>query len=84
TFTVVITNRIPESEQEGVCTASVVVPAVEPETPVQPTQGGGAAVLPKTSSDTTLTVLVVTVSSLAVLALVGVGGIALYRYYKSL
>jgi len=91
TFSVTITNGIPQDPTSGTCVATVVIPAVVPVTPetpvtpvVQPTQGGGAAVLPKTSGGTTLTVLVVAASSLAVLALLGVGGIALYRHYKSL
>ncbi len=85
-FSVVITNPDPESETPGVCTATVVVPATPetPETPVQPTAGGGAAeVLPETSSDFT-SVLMVAAGSLVVLAVVGVSGVALYRYYKSL
>lgn len=81
TYTITIAN-------EDVCTATVVVPATEqPPAPtltsVQPTQATGAAVLPATSGDFA-TLLVVIASSLAVVAALGVGGVALYRYYKSL
>ena len=68
-------------------TAATPVTPVTPETPatpVQPTQGGGAAVLPNTSSDNALPILATVVGSLAVLSALGVGGIALYRHYKSL
>lgn len=83
TFTVVITNG---DSDEGVCAVTSVTPVtpVVPDTPVQPTTGGGAAVLPKTSGDTTLPILATVAGSLTVLAILGVGGIALYRHYKSL
>jgi len=90
TFAVTITNP----GVEGTCQAVAVVPATEPETPVtpstpsapvQPTTGGGqVAALPKTSDNFTQTVLILVAGSLAVIAIIGVGGVALYRYYKSL
>jgi hypothetical protein len=84
TFSVTITN--PAENTPGVCSATVVVPATETPvtpTPVQPTQATTATALPKTSGDFT-TILVVIASSLGVVAVLGVGGVALYRYYKSL
>ncbi|MES2630660.1 MAG: hypothetical protein V4611_01765 [Patescibacteria group bacterium] len=94
TFNVVITNP---QVGEGTCFASTVIPATPvnpatpvtpdtPATPVQPTHGGGAAaaVLPNTSGDTVTPVLLTVAASLAVLSVLGVSGIALYRYYKSL
>jgi hypothetical protein len=90
TFSVTITNP----GIEGTCVATAVVPATEtPETtvtptanPVQPTANGGGSVaaLPKTDSGFASTALLIVVSSLAAIAALGVGGIALYRYYKSL
>lgn len=84
-YTVVITNP---TVGQGTCFATAVVPAtpvtpVTPATPVQPTQGGGAAALPKTNGDAT-SILMVVAGSLAALTALGVGGVALYRYYKSL
>jgi len=92
TFAVTITNP----GMEGTCTAEAVVPATPPETPVptptptpnpvQPTATGAGQVasLPKTSDDSAQTILIVVAGSLAVISALGVGGIALYRYYKSL
>ncbi len=87
TFSITITN--PAGDTPGVCSATVVVPATNtPPTPVvQPTQaastGSGAAALPETSGDVTM-MLIIVASSLAAIAALGVGGVALYRYYKSL
>ena len=87
TYSVTITNSNPALETPGTCTATVVIPATEtPSTPapVQPTHtGNGATSLPKTSGDFTK-VLFIVAGSLAALAALGVGGVALYRYYKSL
>jgi len=90
TFAVTITNP----GTEGTCVATAVVPATEPETPtpvtpstpVQPTASGSGQVvaLPKTSDNFMQTVLILAAGSLAAVAVIGVGGIALYRYYKSL
>lgn len=83
TFTITIING-DSDEPSCVVTAVTPVTPVVPDTPVQPTQGGGAAVLPHTSGDTVPSVLLTVAASLAVLSVLGVGGIALYRYYKSL
>ena len=88
TFSVTIVNP----GFESTCVATAVVPATEPEAPVtqtpnpvQPTAtGSGVAVLPRTDSTIASTVLVAIAGSLAAIATLGVGGIALYRYYKSL
>ncbi|MDB5162452.1 MAG: hypothetical protein JWN28_59 [Candidatus Saccharibacteria bacterium] len=90
TFVFTITNPLPQVGL-GSCVASAVVPAVQPPAPtpatpnpVQPTATGRVSALPHTSSDATLNALIITVGSLALIATLGVGGIALYRYYKSL
>jgi len=96
TFSVTITNP----GFEGVCVAEAVVPATEqPETPTTPTTpvtpaptpvqptatgAGQVALLPETSDTFSQTLLIVVAASLAVIAGVGVGAVALYRYYKSL
>lgn len=93
TFAVTITNP----GVDGICVATAVVPAqpVTPEanptpapspTPVQPTAAGAGqvAALPNTSDNFAQTVLIVVVASLAAVATLGVSGVALYRYYKSL
>lgn len=85
TFAVTITNP----GIEGTCVATAVVPATETSpvaTPVQPTATGAGqvTVLPKTSDNFAQMVLIVVAGSMAVIATLGVGGIALYRYYKSL
>lgn len=93
TFSVTITNP----GTEGVCVAKAVVPAqpVTPganpapapsPTPVQPTATGAGqvAALPNTSDNFAQTVLIVVAALLAAVATLGVGGVALYRYYKSL
>jgi len=94
-FAITITNP----GINGTCTATAVVPATEPPTPTTPTtptvplnpvqptaNGGGAGVLalPKTDGNFTSTVLIVVAGVLASISVLGVGGIALYRYYKSL
>lgn len=85
TFSVVITNY-PDSERQDTCVATVVVPATVTSV-VQPTQpetgGGGAVALPETSGDFT-PILIIVASSMVVIAALGVGGVALYRYFKSL
>lgn len=93
TFSVTITNP----GVEEICVAEAVVPATEqPETPVTPvtpaptpvqptvTGAGQVALLPETSDTFSQNVLIVVAASLAVIAGVGVGAVALYRYYKSL
>jgi hypothetical protein len=92
TFSVVITNP----GTLGTCEAKAVVPATEPATPVTPTTttnttpvqptatGSGVASLPKTDSNFSSTALIMVVGSMAAIATLGVSGIALYRYYKSL
>lgn len=84
-FNVTITNG-------ETCVVTAVTPPAPTPTPtpevkgatVQPTKGGGAAVLPATSGDNALPMLAIVATSLAVLSALGVGGVALYRYYKSL
>ena len=88
-FAVTITNP----GLEGTCVATAVVPATEPPTPttpttpttpVQPTASGRVTALPQTDGGYVKTVLVIVAGSLAVIAALGIGGVALYRYYKSL
>jgi len=97
TFAVTITNPttcvavavVPATEEPE----TPVTPTTP--TPVQPTvpgNGGGAgtggggsvALLPETSGSITSNVLIIVASSLAALSVLGVSGVALYRYYKSL
>ena len=89
TFAATITNP----GLEGTCVATAVVPATQPPTPttpttpatpVQPTASGRVAALPKTDGGYIKTVLIIVAGSLAAVAALGVGGVALYRYYKSL
>jgi len=88
TFAVTITN----TGIQETCVAVAVVPATQPPTPttpvnttpVQPTTRGHVAALPKTSGSVAQTVLYIVVGSLAAIAVLGVGSVALYRYYKSL
>jgi len=88
TFAVTITN----TGIQETCVAVAVVPATQPPTPttpvnttpVQPTTRGHVAALPKTSGNAVQTVLYIVVGSLAAIAVLGVGSVALYRYYKSL
>jgi len=88
TFAVTITN----TGIDETCVATAVVPATQPPAPtpptnpnpVQPTARGQVSALPKTSGSAAQSVLFITVGSLAAIAVLGVGSIALYRYYKSL
>jgi len=88
TFSVVITNPSPQSEEPGVCTAALVVPASEPPVTVVPTSGGGGEgaveVLPETSGDTTLQTTGLIAAALLLTAGVSVGGVLWYRHHKAL
>lgn len=93
TFSVSITNALPESEEPGVCTATVVVPATEtPEEPepVVPAGSGAAGgmgqveVLPETSADQTLATTALIASVALAAAGASVGGVLWYRHHKAL
>lgn len=97
TFSVTITNSAPESEEPGICTATVVVPATEtPEEPepVVPAGGGGAAagsggggqvaVLPATSADQMLATAALIATLTLAAAGASVGGVLWYRHHKAL
>jgi hypothetical protein len=77
---------VPATEQENPVTpVTPTISAVQPTVSGGDSSGaGGVAVLPETNSDFILTALIVIVSSLAATAALGIGGVALYRYYKFL
>lgn len=86
TFNVTITNPAPNSEEPGTCVATVTVPATNPPTPVEPTNGGGGGAveeLPVTSGDTTLSTTALVAGIAALLAALSVGGTLLYRHLKA-
>lgn len=78
TFSVTITNSNPDSEEPGVCTATVRVPATETPETVQPTKTSTPKALPVTSGDDTLPILA-TIAGAAVVVAGSAVAIALYR-----
>lgn len=78
TFRVTITNSAPNSNEPGVCTASVVVPATVTPEVVTPEKQVTPEALPVTSGDATLLVVGMG-AGLAVLIAGGVTAYALYR-----
>lgn len=87
TFSVTITNPVPETEEPGACTATVVVPATTSPTPtttVVPASGEGAVeVLPETSGDMTLQTIALVVGALLTGAVVSIGAVLWYRHAKA-
>lgn len=88
TFTVSITNANPETETEGVCTATVIVPATttpQPTATVIPVGGEGAVeVLPATGDDMTLQTVALIAAGLVGLSALSVGALLWYRHAKAL
>lgn len=78
TFTVVITNSNPTSQDPGVCTATVTVPATETEETVTPASTEKPQALPVTSGDKTLVGLMIA-TGVAVVTAVTAIAVALYR-----
>lgn len=84
TFTVSITN--PVGENQGMCSATVVVPATTtPTTPVQPAvtsapTGSGAMTLPATSGSPLLFIAAIVAAVLAALAIVASVAFYMYRH----
>lgn len=73
----------PSTTPAPIVTTSGTTPSITDA--VQPTAtGSGILALPQTSGSFATTVLVVIASTLAAVTALGVGGVALYRYYKSL
>lgn len=90
-YNVTITNSNPDTQEWGVCTATVTVPATNPPAPVQPTGGSGGAggggggevaALPVTSGDATLAITASIAGVAALLAVLSVGGVVAYRHFK--
>jgi hypothetical protein len=78
TFSVTITNSNPTTQNPGVCTATVTVPATVTEETVQPKSTEKPQVLPVTSGDTTLIGLMIAAGVAALIAGAAVA-VALYR-----
>ncbi len=81
--TIVNTNPEPEEGEVGTCVATRTVPATIPPTPVVPTNGGGATVLPTTSGEQTLATVGLIAAGSTLLAITSVGAVYLYRRFKA-
>lgn len=86
TFTVSITNANPESEENGICTATVTVPPTEtPETvqPTQPRQASSAPIrsLPVTSGESSLYAAAIVAAAVAISAVTAAGALLVYRHF---
>lgn len=80
-FSVTIVNANPDTQEAGVCTAAVVVPANETPETVTPTQPNAPTptALPITSSGSALTTIMLIAGSAVVAALLSIAALLLYR-----
>ena len=79
---------------ENVCTAAIVVPAIETPETVQPTApivttntnddvSGTVAALPATSGDSSLAMWAVVATGVALVAVIASGGLLVYRHFRA-